>query len=571
MADDKKEQDHRLNADESSAPSPLSRRGFLHHAGRLTAAALAATVADIPISGGLATATAQANEVGLVNGSRRDQAFQVRHDAAVFQHDLPVADHPTNGDEERYSNRIASYSKGLPHNSLGEVDLTAYSTLLQTLSNGTAAGFEELPQGCSDSNRQRRFVNPQAGLAFDLEGTDSHQLAIPPPPAFASAEQAGEAVELYWMALARDVPFVEYDTHPLVRAAAQELSLLTDFRGPKVAGRVTPSTVFRGFTGCDLIGPYVSQFLWKTASFGVEDILQTFRSYAPGVDYLTSYSDWLDAQNGCLPSVSNEVEHRRHSIRDGRDLAAYVHVDVLFQAYFNACLILLDMGVPFNLGNPYRHSRTQDGFGTFGDPHIITLVAEVATRALKAVWYQKWYVHRRLRPEEFGGRVHNHVTGGASYSMHPDVLNSAAVGQVNRRYGTYLLPQAYPEGSPLHPAYGAGHATVAGACVTILKAFFDESFVIPDPVIPTPEGSVLRPYTGGDAQRLTVGGELNKLAANIALGRNFAGIHWRTDYTESLKLGEAVAISILRDQRSTYNEDFGRFTFTKFDGSPIVV
>ena len=81
----------------------------------------------------------------------------------------------------------------------------------------------------------------------------------------------------------------------------------------------------------------------------------------------------------------------------------------------------------------------------------------------------------------------------------------------------------------------------------------------------------MRPYTGGDAQRLTVGGELNKLAANIALGRNFAGIHWRTDYTESLKLGEAVAISILRDQRSTYNEDFGGFTFTKFDGSPIVV
>ena len=571
MADDKNDQDHRLNADESSAPPPLSRRGFLHHAGRLTAAALAATVADIPISGGLATATAQANEVGLVNGSRRDQAFQVRHDAAIFQYDLPVADHPTNGDEERYSNRIASYSKGLPHNSLGEVDLTAYSTLLQTLSNGTAAGFEELPQGCSDSNRQRRFVNPQAGLAFDLEGTDSHQLAIPPPPAFASAEQAGEAVELYWMALARDVPFVEYDTHPLVRAAAQELSLLTDFRGPKVAGRVTPSTVFRGFTGCDLIGPYVSQFLWKTASFGVEDILQTFRSYAPGVDYLTSYADWLDAQNGCLPGVSNEVEHRRHSIRDGRDLAAYVHVDVLFQAYFNACLILLDMGVPFNLGNPYGHSRTQDGFGTFGDPHIITLVAEVATRALKAVWYQKWFVHRRLRPEEFGGRVHNHLTGAASYSMHADVLNSAAIRQVNRRYGTYLLPQAYPEGCPLHPAYGAGHATVAGACVTILKAFFDESFVIPDPVIPTPEGSVLRPYTGQDAQRLTVGGELNKLAANIALGRNFAGIHWRTDYTGSLKLGEAVAISILRDQRSTYNEDFGGFTFTKFDGSPIIV
>jgi hypothetical protein len=68
-----------------------------------------------------------------------------------------------------------------------------------------------------------------------------------------------------------------------------------------------------------------------------------------------------------------------------------------------------------------------------------------------------------------------------------------------------------------------------------------------------------------------VGGELNKLAANIATARNFAGIHWRTDYTESLRLGEAVAISILRDQRATYNESFGGFTFTRFDGTTITV
>ena len=41
-----------------------------------------------------------------------------------------------------------------------------------------------------------------------------------------------------------------------------------------------------------------------------------------------------------------------------------------------------------------------------------------------------------------------------------------------------LLPVAFQEGSPMHPAYGAGHATVAGACVTILKAFFDTSSVL---------------------------------------------------------------------------------------------
>jgi hypothetical protein len=196
----------------------------------------------------------------------------------------------------------------------------------------------------------------------------------------------------------------------------------------------------------------------------------------------------------------------------------------------------------------------------------------VATRALKAQWFQKWYVHRRPRPEEFGGRVHNKVTGVASdYPIHSDLLNSQALAQVFSKYGTYLLPQAYPEGCPMHPAYGAGHATVAGACVTILKALFDTSVVIPNPVVPSADGTELVPYTGPDADSLIVEGELNKLAANVACGRNFAGIHWRTDYSASLRLGEAVAISVLKDQRGCYNEDFGGFTFRTFDGQTVTV
>ena len=69
---------------------------------------------------------------------------------------------------------------------------------------------------------------------------------------------------------------------------------------------------------------------------------------------------------------------------------------------------------------------------------------------------------------------------------------------------------------------------------------------------------------------LTVGGELNKLAANIALGRNGAGVHWRSDYTESITLGEAIAIGILEEQNLTYNEDY-YLTLTKFDGSAITI
>ncbi len=134
-----------------------------------------------------------------------------------------------------------------------------------------------------------------------------------------------------------------------------------------------------------------------------------------------------------------------------------------------------------------------------------------------------------------------------------------------------LLPQAFPEGCPIHPAYPSGHATWVGAGVTLLKAFFDESVIITNPVVAADDGLSLVPYAGPDAGELTLGGELNKLAWNIGVGRNFAGIHWRTDAVEGLKLGEAVALGLLRDLRATYAEDFDGFSLTTFDGRRVAV
>jgi hypothetical protein len=212
-------------------------------------------------------------------------------------------------------------------------------------------------------------------------------------------------------------------------------------------------------------------------------------------------------------------------------------------------------------------SATQLGFVEWGGPHILSLVTEVATRALKAVWYQKWFVHRRLRPEAFAGLVHNHRTGAASAPLHADVLEAGVLDEVYARHGTYLLPLAFPEGCPTHPAYGAGHATVAGACTTILKAWFDTDAELADPVVPTADGTALVPYVG---PALTVGGELDKLASNIGLGRNGAGVHWRSDYAESLRLGERVALGILAEQKATYN-DAPTLTLTTFDGETVEV
>ena len=86
-----------------------------------------------------------------------------------------------------------------------------------------------------------------------------------------------------------------------------------------------------------------------------------------------------------------------------------------------------------------------------------------------------------------------------------------------------------------------------------------------------PDGLSLTSYTGADAGQITLTGELNKLANNIAQARNIAGLHWRSDATQAILLGESVAISILRDQQHSYNETFSGFTFTKFDGETITI
>jgi len=82
----------------------------------------------------------------------------------------------------------------------------------------------------------------------------------------------------------------------------------------------------------------------------------------------------------------------------------------------------------------------------------------------------------------------------------------------------------------------------------------------------------LVPYTGSDANQITVASEINKLASNIGQARDFAGIHWRSDYEWGLRLGEAVAISVLRDQSNNYvGENFEGFEITTFDGRTITV
>jgi membrane-associated phospholipid phosphatase len=533
-------------------------------------------LASVGIASGL-PAEAAPPDLSIAAATKRAiDAFQIRLEAAQAEAAVAVPRQITNGDESRYPNFIANFSKGLPHNDIGEVNPNIYRAYLGALQRGTAKAFEDLQLGGNV-----KLVNPLAGLAFELEGTDSHQLAIPPFPALPSRELAAQAVELYWMALCRDIHYSDYASHPLTMTAAAELSGLPGFSGPKLRGSVIPQTLFRGFTEGDAAGPYVSQLLMCPFNYGPYGMSGKMSMYVPGVDYMIDQESWLKVQNGAGPFDANQVDPASRYIRNGRDFAMFVHTDPLgglFMSFYNAGMVLAQNGAPLNPGNPYRRYKNLDAFGTFGLPFFFSMMGEATVRALKAAWYAKWFVHRALRPEEFGGLVHMTKTKKANYPLHDDVLNSTALGNVFAKNGTYFLPLAFPEGSPQHPSYPEGHATMAGACATILKAAFDGSLLykkLPKNgaiVSANSDGSDLVSYSGPDVDRITVNGEIDKLASNIGQSRDMAGVHWRADSDYGLRLGEAVALSLLRDQGNNYTgEKFEGFVITTFDGKTVDV
>ena len=408
-----------------------------------------------------------------------------------------------------------------------------------------------------------------------LDNAQFGQPQVPPAPRADSDQNATELLEHYWASLLRDVAFTDYPSNAIAAGAAVELGSQPTYLGPRnSSGQVTPNLLFRGIFPGETVGPYLSQFFLQPTFFGSQPIDQQQVTYLPNIDYGTNFAEWLNIQNGIDTGFRNQVDPQFRYRRNGRDLAAFTHVDVLYQAYFTAYLVLAGIGAPLNPGNPYNGSRTENGFGTFGGPDIAATLGEVACKALNAVWYQKWFVHLRPRPEAMGGLVHLIKTGlgnKTDVSLSNVILNSHGLQQSFNTYGTWLLSQAFPEGSPTHPSYPTGHGVVGGACITVLKFFFDGNFVIPNPVVPISDGLSLVPYTGSDAGQLTVNGELNKLGHNVTFGHGIhSGIHWRSDSDTSMLLGEAVALSFLRDRAKTYNEPF-TVDITKFDGTTATI
>jgi len=629
---------------------------------------------------------------------RRQEAYRRRVAAAERARSRHHPDHLANGDEQRLSGEryAMSFTKGLCHGEDGlliePADFEAFRTAID---NGYIAAFTDHVPVPTEHPR-RLWEAPTAGAAFDLQGPDAQAVTMAPAPALGSKELAYEMAEVYELALLRDLPLTAFQTealtghHPqktygvklpepkedaLARSVETSIGRLAKIgfaldgeggRRPRITGSdgtITAQEAFRGSSPGVEVGPYLSQFMLIGSpdggspagvssvaggriAYGSISIDQKVARATECLDFMIEKDEWLHVQQGYEPTPQNSYDGTRF-ISTPRDLATYVHFDALYEAYLNACLILINMKAPVDPGfatlagggghvvGGVRQTRQDDapvlnagGFALYGGPHILTLVTEVATRALKAVRFQKFNNHIRLRPETLAGRLaclehidkqkglarlahllkemKHHLTENGPDDLAGTIPAIVAHNEAQGGEAAPFLPMAFPEGSPMHPAYGAGHATVAGACVTMLKAFFDTDavFVLPEgkkeneaifkrveapgkengkengkAVDDTPVAYVSDYCIGkGTGQSLlclerqkplTLEGELNKLAANISIGRNMAGVHYFSDYYDSLRMGERIALGMLEEQALTYPTDRFVLSVPTFDG-PVV-
>ncbi|MEO0377816.1 MAG: phosphatidic acid phosphatase, partial [Cyanobacteria bacterium P01_A01_bin.17] len=490
---------------------------------------------------------------------RRNDAEQIREftrkDASV---EFSVEQPPVNGDEERFkqlgSPGFASFTKALSHNDNGLVQEQSFNSLLSAIQAGTQEAFESVQLG----GGVRLLANPLNSYSFQLIGNDSNGARMAAAPTFSSRNSAVDMVERYWMALCRDIPFDQYFSSSVIADACQDLNGLGFEQ--EFGFECTPQTIFRGpYTGCD-VGPHVSQFLLQDFNFGNQPIQQRQRYPREGLDYLTDFEGWSQVNNGNVDPTNTDDLVGERRIISLRDAGQWVHIDLPYQSALWSTLILLGLGASITDASPYVNGNitTAGPFGSLGDPDVTIQPALAGVYGLKHAWFQKWCVHRRLRPEVYAQRLElfrrgtlgstpndplndglfNQLFGeGAEVWRQSQVLerileHNQMQNQMNFRSdpdGSWFLPIAFPEGSPTHPAYPGGHSVFIAAAATTAKALFKDG-PFPNPVIPTSDGQGLMPYTG---PALTIHGELNKLIANITLFRDAAGMHWRTDGTAS--------------------------------------
>jgi hypothetical protein len=481
-------------------------------------------------------------------------------------------------------------------------------------------------------NNNRRLVDPYCLFDNEIYAPYKSSYIVPLTYSPTSPEAGAELVELYCMSLMRDVAlYLLDDKYPYPNPTAQNYieNIISYMNQPNIknylnapldGGNITRKVLFRGNSPGDLIGPYMSQFNYYALGYGQLIISQKYQTYninglsiydnnyfwtgvgvgVPGWngypnhvyanDFIKTVPKFISLWNGGSagenPFLNSGFVHENvlRYLTTIRDSAMYIYRDQVWQPFFTAATMLLNNPIVDNSGNIigygvplgfYFQPRTATKFINLGPVDLFSLLSLVTKLAMDSTWIWKWR-QLKLRPEEMAYQVHLKKTTGSGLDFDSNLMNSQVLSDVsNNNNGNFILPMVYTVGSPCHPSYPSGHATIAGAMATILKAWFncDSSmnavtintnvFFITDQglVRYTEDGTYSTPQV-----KLRVDNELDKMASNCSIFRNFSGIHYRSDAYAGLEIGEAVAITVLEDWVKKYSNDV-IFRFRKRNGT----
>lgn len=164
--------------------------------------------------------------------------------------------------------------------------------------------------------------------------------------------------------------------------------------------------------------------------------------------------------------------------------------------------------------------RTLTGLGqsTFTDKVVLLnkLIAEAAWRVSPSSFCTKWH-YMRARPEEVAGAIAREEID-APYAIKAKLFNVFRQSELASNQLSFTM---FPEGCPNHPAYNAMHSAAAGAIALVIKVMFD--------------------LTGMDRH------EVDMTAYDMAFFRTRAGVHYPTDNSIGLWMGEETVTRWLPD------------------------
>ena len=471
-----------------------------------------------------------------------------------------------------------------------------------------------------------------------------------PFPEWGSIDSMGQLAEIYMMSWLRDISFDDFTntSHPQYSLITQCCTMLNTLMGSQSQYTpilpATPANLFRGQTKGDKLGCYISQFMLYRPRWNLNtSVLLTIPAFQPHMDNIHHYytdkfynipmkgaadivhtnttrrteygltaTEFLNIEDGQYAnhtypgSFKPFLTNKRH-ILTPRDLTTIVHADYPCELAMRAAEILLSYRCPLNKHNPYRMnilSGETGPFVLFSGAELYNLIGEVTREALRLVWYYK-YTNFTARPEEIAGKIHYEANNILEHAEIQTMLNNVAFRNILNEHKTQnakqvpisssyhtLMPLVYPEGSPTHPSCPAGHAVAGAAACALMKAYFDEDYLVRNmfPVVCVKSSDYYSVASGvttydhdsattavvnlatGDENIITVGNELDKLTSNIAMGRNMAGIHYRRDAETSFMLGEQLAINMLQrklNEWKTPKELYYQFTLR--DGRSVKV